>query len=259
MNDSQIKTITELRKFLQSAGRMSFERLSQTEAYEWIKKALKRFKYFQLKKLEKGSVQDYIKHLTRYSPSQITRLIASFFETEDIQPLKGKRNKFPVKYLPEELQLLAQTNELHGDKNGVQVVYHINTIDEITQFEFIAAIKQITQDILIPILKELIDSDPFKILGFHADNGSEYFNYHRPCAFSSVKKDSKDKIKKIYPFQNYKTPYEKFKSLPHSSRFLKHGLSFNALDKQYLCKNPNQQAEFVQQQRDLLFKKINSR
>ena len=78
-------------------------------------------------------------------------------------------------------------------------------------------------------------------------------------AFSSVKKDSKGKLKKFYPFENYKTPYEKFKSLPRPSRYLKSGFSFNALDKQYLCKNPNQQAEIVQQQRDLLFKKINSR
>ena len=29
--------------------------------------------------------------------------------------------------------------------------------------------------------------------------------------------------------------------------------------KSYLCKNPNQQAEIVQQQRDLLFLKINTR
>ena len=128
MNDSQIKTILELKKFLQSTCQMSFQRRSQAEAYEWIKKVLKRFKYFRLKKLEKGSVQDYIKHLTRYSPSQITRLIAAFFETEDIQPLKGKRNKFPVKYLPEELQLLAQTDELHGFPKAAALKYPLGAL-----------------------------------------------------------------------------------------------------------------------------------
>ena len=110
MNDSQIKTIPELKKFIQSACKMSFQRQSQADAYVWIKKVLKRFKYFRLKKLEKGIVQDYIKHMTRYSKSQVTRLIAAFFETEDIQPLAGKRYQFPTKYSREELQLLAKTD-----------------------------------------------------------------------------------------------------------------------------------------------------
>ena len=171
-------------------------------------------------------------------------------------------------------------------------------------------------------MKQLLDGYPFKILGFHADNGSEYINqyvvdmlnqlliqftksrprhsndnalvetkngsvirkwigyifidqsfafdlnefyfgsfneylnYHRPCAFPSLKKDSKGKLKKIYPFENYRTPYEKLKSLPHAEMYLKSNLSFKFLDKLFLTKTPNQQAEIVQQHRDKLFDKI---
>ncbi len=30
---------------------------------------------------------------------------------------------------------------------------------------------------LVPVLKELIEACPFKVRGFHADNGSEYINH----------------------------------------------------------------------------------
>src|SRR3989338_1637400 len=128
MNDSQIKTISELKKFLQSTCKVAFQRQSQAEAYVWIKKVLKRFQYFRLKRLEKGIVQDYIKHMTRYSKSQVTRLIAAFFKTEDIQPLAGKRYQFPTKYSQQELQLLAMTDELHGFPNAASLKYTLGSL-----------------------------------------------------------------------------------------------------------------------------------
>lgn len=65
-----------------------------------------------------------------------------------------------------------------GDCALEKGVYHINTIDEVVQFEFIGAVERITEEHLIPLLKKIIQAYPFKILGFHADNGSEYINKH---------------------------------------------------------------------------------
>ena len=45
-----------------------------------------------------------------------------------------------------------------------------------TQFEGIASVERISERYLIPVLESLIDSFPFIIKGFHADNGSEYIN-----------------------------------------------------------------------------------
>ena len=64
-----------------------------------------------------------------------------------------------------------------GDKEDEKGVYHINTIDEVTQFEFIGAVEKISERYLIPLLIKLIESYPFKIIQFHADNGSEYINH----------------------------------------------------------------------------------
>ena len=63
-----------------------------------------------------------------------------------------------------------------GDSAAEKGVYHINTIDEVTQFEFIGSVAKITEEFLLPLLRKLINAYPFIILGFHADNGSEYIN-----------------------------------------------------------------------------------
>lgn len=59
----------------------------------------------------------------------------------------------------------------------IKGVYHINSVDEVTQWEIVAAVEQISESYLEPILKLIIAQYPFTILEFHADNGSEYINH----------------------------------------------------------------------------------
>jgi transposase InsO family protein len=64
-----------------------------------------------------------------------------------------------------------------GDQDGVKGVYHINTVDCVTQYEGVATCARISEAFLIPVLAALLDSFPFVIHGFHSDNGSEYINH----------------------------------------------------------------------------------
>lgn len=64
-----------------------------------------------------------------------------------------------------------------GDRDGKKGAYHINPIDEVTQFEIIGSVERIAYKFLLPLLKEMINAYPFVIKEFHADNGSEYINY----------------------------------------------------------------------------------
>jgi transposase InsO family protein len=64
-----------------------------------------------------------------------------------------------------------------GDQDGVKGVYHINTVDCVTQYEAVATCERISEAFLIPVLEALLDSFPFVIQGFHSDNGSEYINH----------------------------------------------------------------------------------
>ena len=63
-----------------------------------------------------------------------------------------------------------------GDKNGTKGVYHINTVDEVTQWQALGCTEKISERYLKPLLLALIDQYPFRIKGFHADNGSEFIN-----------------------------------------------------------------------------------
>ena len=63
-----------------------------------------------------------------------------------------------------------------GDRNGVKGVYDINVVDEVTQFEHVGAAAAISEAFLVPLLDGILAALPFAILGFHADNGSEYVN-----------------------------------------------------------------------------------
>ena len=64
-----------------------------------------------------------------------------------------------------------------GDQDGVKGVYHINAVDCLTQWELVATCEKISEAYLLPVIKALLAEFPFGILGFHADNGSEYINH----------------------------------------------------------------------------------
>ena len=64
-----------------------------------------------------------------------------------------------------------------GDQDGVKGLYHINAVDCVTQFEIVATCERLSEAYLLPVIETLLEAFPFRILGFHADNGSEYINH----------------------------------------------------------------------------------
>jgi transposase InsO family protein len=408
MNDSNLNTINDLKAFIDASKKgITFKYQNQSETYQWIQDTLIKFEYMSLNKFEKGIIKQYIKIMSQYSRSQITRFIKMYCDYGEIYIQNYERNTFTKKYSDEDIKLLAQMDELHGfpnafaikirlhslakqdlryenladisiayiyklrktakykrmtkrydktkptragvaigrrakpepngnpgyirvdtvhqgDRNGMKGVYHINTISQITQYECIAAVPEITHEFMIPTLRKIIEVYPFKILGFHCDNGSEYINkfivtllnelmidltksrprrsndnglietkngsiirtwigygfidkkfaadlnefyfgcfneylnFHRPCGFASIKELPNGKIKKVYKLEDYATPYDKLKSLPNAKQYLKKGITFNKLDKQFMFRNCNEHAEIVQHERHRLFNKIHS-
>jgi transposase InsO family protein len=209
-----------------------------------------------------------------------------------------------------------------GDQDKQKGVYHINAVDEVTQFEVICSVEKISEAYLIPVLEELLATFPFVILGFHSDNGSEYINhvvskllnklhiemtksrsrhsndnalaeskngaivrkylgythiaqkwaplinefnrehlipylnFHRPCYFAEIKIDAKGKEKKIYPYRSMMTPYEKLKSLPDASSYLRADTNFEVLELQMLSCSDLQAAKAMKKAQSELFRQI---
>ena len=64
-----------------------------------------------------------------------------------------------------------------GDWDGAKGVYHINAVDAVTQWQVVGCTSKISEQFLIPVLEAMLHQFPFRIRGFHADNGSEYINH----------------------------------------------------------------------------------
>lgn len=63
-----------------------------------------------------------------------------------------------------------------GDSEKAKGVYYVNIVDEVTQFEMVFCVEQISERFLTPIWKQISVLFPFRILQFHSDNGSEFIN-----------------------------------------------------------------------------------
>lgn len=63
-----------------------------------------------------------------------------------------------------------------GDLDKEKGVYHVNLVDEVTQWEVVVCVEGISEQFLLPALEEALAAFPFQIINFHSDNGSEYIN-----------------------------------------------------------------------------------
>lgn len=278
----------------------------------------------KFKKIEYGNISHIsASHIynIRNNNRQYNSSEARFFKkTNAVQTNIGVRRKPEPSGKPGYLRV----DTVHqGDFNGKKGVYHLNIIDETTQYEMIATVEKITERYLKPVIEELLKLFPFTIYEFHSDNGSEfvnhitaellnkmhiqlsksrsrhsndnalveskngsvirklygrnyinikkakeidkfnrkyvnvYLNYHRPCGFAENRIDKKGKLRKKY--NQWMTPYEKFKSLDKAKRYLKEDFNFDELDKIAYQKSDNEFAEEMQKEKKELFDKIMKR
>jgi len=241
---------------------------------------------------------------------------------------KTKPTKVPIgerrKPEPNGLPGFLRVDSVHqGDKGKEKGVYHINIVDEVMQFEFVAAVEHIDEKHLILILELLLDCFPYIIVEIHADNGGEYINqfvagllqklfikltksrarkstdnalveskngsiirkwigyeflekdfaqalntfyfgcfheylnYHRPCAFPVTITDKRGKQKKIYPQENYLTPFEKLKTIANVRQYLKPGVTIESLEAIASKHSDNEMALIVQRERTKMFATAN--
>lgn len=106
---------------------------------------------------------------------QYTSATKFFSKTIPTTSVIGERRKPQPEGKPGYLRVdtVHQGDDLVRKEKGV---YHINTVDDVLQWEVIGAVETICDRDLVPLLESLIEQYPFHILGFHSDNGSEYIN-----------------------------------------------------------------------------------
>lgn len=405
MDEEGIRTIEQIRRFLEGTADVEFLIETKQKRYEWIEQTLERFRYLERSRPEKGLLLRFLEKVSGYSRVQVKRFVRQYFETGQVRCRKAKKRGFIRKYTDADISLLAATDELHGtlsgpttkklceraltlfgetayerlaaisvahlynlrrsgpyrrirthftktrptavaigerrrphpdgrpgyirvdtvhqgDLDGNKGVYYINAVDEVTQFEIVCAVEKISENYLIPVLELLLEQFPFVIHGFHSDNGSEYINrnvaallnkllieltksrprhsndnalaeskngsivrkhlgyshipqryaplinrflidhlnpyinFHRPCFFPEVVTDHRGKQIKRYPYDTMMTPYDKLKSVPDASRFLKPKITFRLLDDFASKLSDNDSAKYLNNAKIKLFNTI---
>ena len=257
MDDKQLKTLEQVKQFVDSSQEIKFNGIDRKEKYCWTEEVLRKFQYQRLKKVGKGVIRQYLEKVTGYSRAQVNRLIWRYQQSGKVKPTEYRRHCFPQKYTVADVALLARTDELHGwlsgpvtrkilereyrdygniefqNLSGISVsqiynlrrskgyrgkrfthtkpavskigerarpdpqgqpgyirvdtvhqgdrerrkgVYHINAVDEVTQWEVVVSLEGISENHLAGTLEELLNQFPFQIRGFHSDNGGEFVN-----------------------------------------------------------------------------------
>lgn len=98
---------------------------------------------------------------------------ATFTKTNPVSVPIGERRKPEPYGKPGYIRV----DSVHqGDQDKEKGVYHVNLVDEVTQWEIVGCVEGISEHFLTPLLEMLLEQFPFKVLGFHSDNGSEYIN-----------------------------------------------------------------------------------
>jgi len=117
-----------------------------------------------------------VAHLYRLRNSTAYRKRNTSYQPTRPSPIPiGARRKPQPHDLPGYLRI----DTVHqGDQDGRKGLYHINAVDQVTQWEIVAATPQISELWLLPVLEAILGQFPFVIHGFHSDNGSEFINYN---------------------------------------------------------------------------------
>ena len=81
---------------------------------------------------------------------------------------------------------------------------------------------------------------------FYTAHLNPYLNYHRPCGFATIRALPKGKRKRLYPAEDYRTPYEKLVSLPKWEQYLKPGIAAATLQQQAMRRSDTEAAQQMQ-------------
>src|SRR6266849_3996168 len=147
------------------------QRLSGPATRCLFERAWKQFGDSQFERLAQISVS-HLYNLRRRG--EYRRQCAQFDTTKPVPVNIGERRRPDPRDQPGYLRV----DTVHqGDWEGAKGVYHINAVDAVTQWEVVGCVTRISEHYLLPVLEAILHQFPFRLLGFHTDNGSEYVNH----------------------------------------------------------------------------------
>ena len=118
MTTTQFKTLKQIEDFLSGTQEGAFSMPTKAARYGFILTTVKRFKYRQLSKGEKGLLLRFLSRVSGYSKVQIKRLVKQSLRTGKCQRKQRTATPFTRKYTAADIRLLAQTDKWHDTLSG---------------------------------------------------------------------------------------------------------------------------------------------
>lgn len=145
LRTERIRTLDQIRAFLDGSQSADFELTDRTSAYAFVGRTLVRFEYHGLRKPDKGLVRRFLEKVTGFSRAQTNRLIAQHRRTGNIRDRRCKppANAFQRLYTPHDAALLAEIDEAFGQLSGPATKVILQRMHEVygdLRFERLASI-----------------------------------------------------------------------------------------------------------------------
>jgi hypothetical protein len=113
--------------------------------------------------------------IARISHSHITNLRHSpIYKSSWINHTKARQIPIGETRPPENF---GKPGSIRVDSVSQKDVYHINSVDEIDQWQIVFCVAQLSESCMLPALLEIFEQYPFTIFNFHSDRGKETINY----------------------------------------------------------------------------------
>ena len=121
MQKAESLTREQMREFLAASEELDFALARRTEIYDLVERTLRRQRYLELTKKDKGVVRRYLAKLSGRSLPQITRLIRQYRQSGAVRVSQPRRRRFPTRYTADDIALLAAVDAAHEGLSGPAV------------------------------------------------------------------------------------------------------------------------------------------
>ncbi len=125
---SQIRTLAEVRTFLEGTGAADFRPIHRADVYDCIRRTLDHFDYYQARRPDKSAIKRFLEKVTGLSRAQVTRLISQYRRTGRLVDRRRKppANRFQRVYTAADVALLAKIDDSQNQLAGpaTKVICH---------------------------------------------------------------------------------------------------------------------------------------
>ena len=121
MQHAERLTLAEMREFLAASNTLSFAGAGRRQIYGLVERTLRAQQYLRLSKKDKGVVRRYLAKISGRSLPQITRLIRQYRHSGAVRVSPPQRRRFPRRYTPNDIALLAAVDAAHEGLSGPAV------------------------------------------------------------------------------------------------------------------------------------------